>query len=125
MLVSGSGTNLQAILDDLDGHDGIEVVAVASSKPGVRALDRARVAGVDAAVFEVSGQDGRERRDREMADWIEARGADLVVLAGFMQLLTPAFLERFENRVINVHPALLPAFPGVHPVEDQVDIAAA
>ena len=120
MLVSGSGTNLQAILDDLDGHDGIEVVAVASSKPGVRALDRARVAGVDAAVFEASGQTGREQRDREMADWIEARGADLVVLAGFMQLLTPAFLERFENRVINVHPALLPAFPGVHPVEDQV-----
>ncbi len=114
VLVSGSGSNLQALLDA-----GLPVGAVASSRPAVRALERAEAAGVPAHVFELAGYgDLRIARDRAMADWLSAHDVDLVVCAGFMQLLTPSFLERFPNRVINVHPALLPSFPGAHAVED-------
>jgi phosphoribosylglycinamide formyltransferase 1 len=120
VLVSGSGTNLQAILDKLHGRDRIEVVGVASSRPGVQALERAEAAGVETAVFEASAYSSRAERDRAMAAWLEERGVELVVLAGFMELLDAGFLAAFPNRVINVHPALLPAFPGAHPVEDQI-----
>jgi phosphoribosylglycinamide formyltransferase-1 len=120
VLVSGTGTNLQAILDRVHARDGIEVVGVASSKPAVRALERAREAGVETAIFEAGSFPDREARDRELASWLEEREVDLVVLAGFMELLTPDFLRRFQDRVINVHPALLPAFPGAHPIEDQL-----
>ena len=120
VLVSGSGTNLQAIIDKLHGRDGIEVAAVASSKPGVQALERARAAGVEAAVFEASSYESRAERDRAMAEWLKERGVDLVVLAGFMELLDPCFLAEFPRAVVNVHPALLPAFPGAHPIEDQI-----
>jgi phosphoribosylglycinamide formyltransferase-1 len=113
VLASGSGTNLQAILDKLHGQEGIEVVGVASDKPGARALERAREAGVETAAFPRDEYAGREARDVAMAAWVEARGADLVVLAGYMQLLSPAFVARFRDRVVNVHPALLPAFPGL------------
>jgi phosphoribosylglycinamide formyltransferase-1 len=113
VLASGSGTNLQAILDTLHGREGIEVVGVGSDKPGARALERARAAGVETAVFPRDGYADREARDVAMAEWIEARGADLVVLAGYMQLLSSAFVARFRNRVVNIHPALLPAFPGL------------
>jgi phosphoribosylglycinamide formyltransferase 1 len=120
VLVSGSGTNLQAILDQLHERDGIEVAAVASSKPGVSALDRAQAAGVETEVFEAAAYPSRADRDRAMSAWLREREIDLVVLAGFMELLDPAFLAEFAGRVINVHPALLPAFPGAHPVEDQI-----
>ena len=113
VLASGSGTNLQAILDALHGREGIEVVGVGSDKPGARALERARTVGVETAVFPGEEYAGRDARDVAMAEWIEGRGADLVVLAGYMQLLSPAFVARFRNRVVNVHPALLPAFPGL------------
>jgi phosphoribosylglycinamide formyltransferase-1 len=113
VLASGSGTNLQAILDSLHGREGIEVAGVGSDKPDARALERARAAGVEAAVFPRDEYAGREERDMAMAAWIETRGADLVVLAGYMQLLSPAFVGRFRNRIVNVHPALLPAFPGL------------
>ncbi len=113
VLASGSGTNLQAILDALHGREGIEVVGVGSDKPGARALERARDAGVEAAVFPRGDYPDREARDAALADWIEARGADLVALAGYMQLLSPAFVARFRDRVVNVHPALLPSFPGL------------
>jgi phosphoribosylglycinamide formyltransferase-1 len=113
VLASGSGTNLQAILDQLHGREGVEVVGVASDKPAARALERARAAGVETAVFPREEYEGREARDAAMAGWIEARGAGLVVLAGYMQLLSPAFVARFRGRVVNVHPALLPAFPGL------------
>jgi phosphoribosylglycinamide formyltransferase 1 len=116
VLASGTGTNLQAILDRLHGRDGIEVAGVASDKPGAIALKRAAEAGVETAVFEGGGYDGREQRDAAMADWIEARGPQLVVLAGYMQLLSPSFVARFRNRVVNVHPALLPSFPGLDAV---------
>jgi phosphoribosylglycinamide formyltransferase 1 len=120
VLVSGSGTNLQAILDRVHDRDGITVVGVASSKPGVEALARAARAAVPAATFEAADYPDRAARDQEMVEWLRERGAELVVLAGFMELLTPGFLAAFPNRVINVHPALLPAFPGAHPVEDQL-----
>jgi phosphoribosylglycinamide formyltransferase 1 len=113
VLASGSGTNLQAILDQLHGREGIAVVGVGSDKPAAQALERAGVAGVEAATFPPEDFADREARDASMADWIERRGADLVVLAGYMQLLSPAFVARFRNRVVNIHPALLPAFPGL------------
>jgi phosphoribosylglycinamide formyltransferase 1 len=120
VLVSGSGTNLQAILDTVHGQEGIEVVAVASSRAGVAALERAGRAGVPAAVFDAASYPSRAERDIVMAEWLERHGVQLVVLAGFMELVSPEFLKRFESRVINVHPALLPAFPGARPVEDQL-----
>jgi len=117
VLASGEGSNLQAILDRVHGREGIEVVAVGSDKPEARALERARAAGVPARVFPVSEHADRAARDLAMADWLGAAGVELVVLAGYMQLVAPAFLARFPQRVINVHPALLPAFPGIGAVE--------
>ena len=116
MLASGGGTNLQAILDKLHGREGIEVVGVGSNVPGAMALERAQAAGVETAVFRAGDYADREARDAAMADWLEERQVDLVVLAGYMELLTPAFVRRFENRIINVHPALLPSFPGLDAV---------
>jgi phosphoribosylglycinamide formyltransferase-1 len=113
VLASGSGTNLQAILDTLHRREGIEVVGVGSDKPGARALERAAAAAVEAAVFPREEYADRDARDAAMGDWIESRGADLVVLAGYMQLLGDAFVARFRGRVVNVHPALLPDFPGL------------
>jgi phosphoribosylglycinamide formyltransferase-1 len=113
VLASGAGTNLQAILDQLQGGGEAEVVAVASDKPEAFALERARGAGIEAAAFPASEHAGREARDMAIADWLGRQGVELVVLAGYMQLLSPAFLRRFANRVINIHPALLPAFPGL------------
>jgi phosphoribosylglycinamide formyltransferase-1 len=113
VLASGSGTNLQAILDRLHGREGIEVVGVGSDKPDARALERAREAGIETGVFPGGDHPDREARDAAMGDWIEARDADLVVLAGYMQVLSPSFVARFRHRAINIHPALLPAFPGL------------
>jgi phosphoribosylglycinamide formyltransferase-1 len=121
VLASGAGTNLQALLDTVHGQDGIEVAAVASDKPDAPALERARAAGVAVEVFPVSSFGGRAERDDAMAAWLGERGVELVVLAGYMQLLSPGFLERFRGRVLNVHPALLPAFPGLHAVEQALD----
>jgi phosphoribosylglycinamide formyltransferase-1 len=113
VLASGSGTNLQAILEALHGRDGIEVVGVGSDKPGARALERGAAAGVETAIFPADAYGDRTGRDAAMADWVEARHADLVVLAGYMQLLSEPFVARFRGRVVNIHPALLPAFPGL------------
>jgi phosphoribosylglycinamide formyltransferase 1 len=113
VLASGSGTNLQAILDRLHGRDGIEVVGVGSDKPGAKVLERAVAAGVETALFPAEAYADRLGRDGAMADWIAARHADLVVLAGYMQLLSEPFVARFRGRVVNVHPALLPEFPGL------------
>ena len=115
VLVSGEGTNLQALLEA-----GLPVAAVASNKPDARALARARAAGVAAASFALEDYSDRPARDAAMAAWLAGRGVDLVVLAGFMHLLTPAFLERFPERIVNVHPSLLPAFPGARAVEEQL-----
>jgi phosphoribosylglycinamide formyltransferase 1 len=122
VLASGSGTNLQAILNKLHGGDeGIEVVGVATDKTDAGALDRARRVDVETAVFPSSDYENREARDRALGDWIERLAADLVVLAGYMQMLSPEFVGRFRSRVINVHPALLPAFPGIDAVQQAID----
>jgi phosphoribosylglycinamide formyltransferase 1 len=113
ILASGGGTNLQAILDTLHGREGIEVVGVASDKPAAPALARARRAGVETAVFSGDEYADRDERDAAMADWIDSKGADLIALAGYMQLLSAPFVESFRNRVVNIHPALLPSFPGL------------
>ena len=113
VLASGEGTNLQAILDQLHGREGIEVVGVGSNKPAARALERARAAGIETEVFEAADHPDREARDAAIGDWLERLGVDLVVLAGYMELLSADLVARFPNRVVNVHPALLPSFPGL------------
>ena len=113
VLVSGEGTNLQALVDA-----GLPIVAVASNRRDAPALRR--VPGVATAVFEVGDYESRAARDAAMADWLREQGATLVVLAGYMHLLTPALLERFPDAVVNVHPSLLPEFPGMHAVEEQL-----
>jgi phosphoribosylglycinamide formyltransferase 1 len=117
VLVSGAGTNLQAILDRLHGRHGIAVVAVATDQPGAPALERAARAGVHTAEFPLAAHPDRAARDAAIADFLAGRGAELVVLAGYMAILGPEFLARFPLRVINVHPALLPAFRGVRAIE--------
>lgn len=124
VLASGAGSNLQAILDRLHGQEGIEVVGVASDKPGAGALERAWDAAVETAVFPREDYPDREARDAAMGDWIEARGADLVALAGYMQLLSEEFVGRFRGRVVNVHPALLPAFPGLDAIGQALEAGA-
>ncbi len=121
VLASGTGTNLQAILDTVHGRDGIEVVAVASDKPGAMALDRATDAGIAAECFPRDGFDNRASRDAAVGDWLEELSVDLVVLAGYMQLLSPEFIARWPNRIINVHPALLPSFPGLDAIGQALD----
>lgn len=116
VLASGTGTNLQAILDKLHGRGVIKVVGVGSNKPGAQALERAESAGVETAVFERDAYSGRDARDAAMGDWLERLGVDLVVLAGYMELLSAELVHRFENRIVNVHPALLPSFPGLDAV---------
>jgi phosphoribosylglycinamide formyltransferase-1 len=109
VLVSGTGTNLQALIDA-----GLPIAAVASNRPGVKALARADAAGIPAAVFELESYATRTERDLAMADWLASQGVEVVVCAGYMQLLTSEFLERYP--ALNVHPSLLPAFPGMDAV---------
>jgi phosphoribosylglycinamide formyltransferase 1 len=116
VLASGAGTNLQALLDTVHGHEA-EVVAVASNAAEAPALERARERGVATAVFLRGEHPDRAARDAAMAAWLQERGVRLVVLAGYMELLSSAFLERFPMAIINVHPSLLPAFPGLHAIE--------
>jgi phosphoribosylglycinamide formyltransferase-1 len=111
---------LQALLDQVHGREGIEVDVVVSNRDDAQGLERAREAGVETGVFDAAAYSSRTERDREMAAFLKARGVRLVVLAGYMQLLDGTFLEAFPQAVINVQPALLPAFPGAHPIEDQI-----
>jgi phosphoribosylglycinamide formyltransferase-1 len=120
VLASGVGSNLQALIDRVHGRDGVEIVAVASDRPEAPALERARAIGVQSASFPGDSYRDRGERDHAMADWLTAQRAELVVLAGYMQLLSTEFLQRFPRAVINVHPALLPAFPGIGAVEQAV-----
>jgi phosphoribosylglycinamide formyltransferase-1 len=121
VLASGAGTNLQALIDRTHGRDGVRLVAVASDKPGAPALQRASEAGIETRTFPRDGYATREHRDRAMAEWLYEHEVELVVLAGYMQLLGAAFLGAFPGRVINVHPALLPAFPGLGAVQQALD----
>jgi phosphoribosylglycinamide formyltransferase-1 len=113
VLVSGEGTNLQALIDA-----GLPIAAVASNNTKARALDRAAASGIEAGAFPAVEFESREARDVAMADWLEERGVELVVCAGYMQLLTKPFLDRFPGRIVNTHSAPLPEFPGAHPIED-------
>jgi len=119
VLVSGSGSNLQALIDA-----EIAIAAVASNVEGVMALERAAAADIPTAVFALADFDDRDARDSAMAEWLSACGVELVVCAGYMHLLRPVFLGRFPGRVVNVHPALLPAFPGATAVEDVLSTGA-
>jgi phosphoribosylglycinamide formyltransferase-1 len=116
VLVSGAGTNLQALLDTVHGREA-QVIAVASSGPDAPALERAAAHGVPTEVFARADHPDRLARDLALADWLGARGARLIVLAGYMALLSEPFLARFPGAVINVHPSLLPSFPGLHAIE--------
>lgn len=120
VLVSGTGTNLQALIDTVHGKD-VEIVAVGSNRADARGLERAREAGIPTDVFPKADYADRPQRDAAMGDWIDERGAKLVVLAGFMELLTPLFIQRYQNQIINVHPALLPAFAGIRSIEQAID----
>ena len=116
VLVSGSGSNLQSIIDTVHAPGGeIEVVLVVSSRPGVLALERAERAGIATTIVELAGRD-RTERDAELAEVVDAASPDLVVLAGWMSILSGVFLDRFPDRVINLHPSMLPAFPGLHAI---------
>ena len=122
VLISGAGTNLQALLDQLHSPGGpIEIVGVASSRAGAAGLRRAEAAGVESAVFPLTDHAERAERDRALGDWLDSLGVDLVVLAGFMELLTPEFIGRFAGRIVNVHPSLLPSFPGLRAIERAVE----
>lgn len=117
VLVSGTGTNLQALIDSVHGREA-RIVAVAANVPDVPALARARRHWIPCEIFPRARYRDREERDEAMADWLVQRGARLIVLAGFMELLGERFLRRFPDAVVNVHPSLLPRYPGAHPIED-------
>ena len=125
VLVSGEGTNLQAILDSVHGSDGLEVVAVAGSRADALALERARAAGVETALFQKDDFPDRSARDASLAAWLTDRGVGTVVLAGWMELLTDSLLGAFPDRVVNVHPSLLPEFPGLDAVGQAIDAGVA
>jgi phosphoribosylglycinamide formyltransferase-1 len=120
VLASGTGTNLQALLDSVHGRE-VDVVGVATDRPGVVALDRAEAAGIETGVFVLADYADRPARDTAIADWMTARDVELIVLAGYMAILTSPFLRRFAGAVVNVHPSLLPAFPGVRAIEQALD----
>jgi phosphoribosylglycinamide formyltransferase-1 len=113
VLVSGEGTNLQALIDA-----GLPLAAVASNKPGVRALDRADAAGIATAVFDAGDYESREERDVALAEWLQSHGVQLVVCAGYMHLFRKPFFDYYGGRIVNTHSAPLPQFPGAHPIED-------
>ena len=120
VLVSGSGTNLQTLIEQLhqDETSGIEIAAVISDRRKAYALTRAKRAGIPTHIVKTQDFENRVDFDAEISNLIEHYAAELIVLAGFMKLFQPAFVRKYQNRIINVHPALLPAFPGAHPVAD-------
>ena len=120
VLVSGEGSNLQALIDEL-ADSPIAIAGVVSSRAEARGLQRAEAVGVETAVFSLADEPDRGKRDDALAGWLEERGVELVVLAGFMELLTPPFIRRFAGRIVNVHPALLPAFPGLGAIEQALE----
>jgi phosphoribosylglycinamide formyltransferase 1 len=121
VLVSGEGSNLQALIDSVHAEGSVEIVGVASSKPDARGLVRASDAGIETAAFPKGAYSDRADRDDALAAWLEERDVALVVSAGFMELLGAEFVRRFAGRIVNVHPSLLPAFPGLRPIEAALD----
>lgn len=121
VLASGEGSNLQAILDVVHQKHGVEVVCVASDKPGAKALERALEAGVPMAIFSIADFEDRAARDRAIASHLRDVGTDLVVLAGYMAILSEEFIAAFYGRIINVHPSLLPKYPGLRAIEQAIE----
>ena len=121
VLVSGEGSNLQALIDTVHAEGAVEIVCVGSNNPDAHGLERAREAEIDRGVFAASDYDSREERDRALGDWLDLHRIELLVLAGFMELLGQDFVRRFTGQVVNVHPSLLPAFPGVHAIEQALE----
>jgi len=118
VLISGSGTNLQRLIDTVHEPGGAtEIVLVVSSRAEARGVARAQAAGIPTRIVIRDPAADRAARDRELADVVAAARPDLVVLAGWMSILTAGFLDRFPGRVINLHPSLLPAFPGMHAID--------
>lgn len=114
ILISGSGTNLQSFIDKRDSGDiDLDLCVVFSNRPDAQGLERARNAGIPTECLEHAGFADRESFDRAMADILDQYEPDLIVLAGFMRILSPWFVTRYEGRILNIHPALLPAYPGL------------
>lgn len=123
VLVSGNGTNLQALIDNVHADPAVKsrIVLVVCSRDGAPALDRATAAGIPAVVVALCDPPDRHDRDRRLADVVANAQPDLVVMAGWMSIVTGTFLDRFPDRVINLHPSLLPSFPGMHAIEDALE----
>ena len=126
VLASGSGTNLQALIDQLhhDENSGVEIAVVISDRRKAYALTRAKEAGIRTHVVRVRDFPGRDAFDAEISKILDKCGVELIVLAGFMKLFQPAFVRKYRNRIINIHPSLLPAFPGAHSVPDTLAYGA-
>ena len=120
VLASGSGTNLQALIDQIhhDENSGVEIAVVISDRRKAYAITRAKEASIPAHVVRVRDFPDRDTFDAEISKILDRCGVELIVLAGFMKLFQPAFVRKYRNRIINIHPSLLPAFPGAHPVRD-------
>ncbi|UTF60198.1 phosphoribosylglycinamide formyltransferase [Gilvimarinus sp. DA14] len=122
VLISGSGSNLQALIDgEKAGELPIEIACVISNRPDVRGLERAREAGIEAVTLDHKGFTSREDFDRALAETIDSYQPDLVVLAGFMRILTPEFTGRYLGRMLNIHPSLLPKYQGLHTHQRALD----
>lgn len=121
-LVSGSGTNMQNLIQKIKaGKIQAEAAIVISNKPGVKALEKAAALGVGTVVIEHRAYPDREAFDKALGECLERHKVDIVVLAGFMRVLTEGFVKKYYGRLINIHPALLPAFPGAHAIKDAWD----
>jgi phosphoribosylglycinamide formyltransferase-1 len=120
VLASGAGTNLQALLDSVHGEEA-EVVGVVADRPTASALERAQALAIETGVFVLAEYEDRAGRDEAIADWMTERSVELIVLAGYMAILTSSFLRRFPGAIVNVHPSLLPAFPGIRAIEQAID----
>ena len=122
ILASGSGTNAQAMIDKAaQGVLDVNIALIVCNRPGAGVVSRAEKAGIPCLVLDHTSFPDRKSFDARMVEALREAGAELVVLAGYMRLLTPVFLEAFAGKVINIHPALLPSFPGVHGGADAVN----
>lgn len=118
VLVSGNGTNLQAIIDKIkSGYLKVAIAAVVSNKDNVKALERARKNNIPAYFIDHQGIE-REEHERKIVDILKKHNVQLMVLAGYMRLITPYFIRQYKNKIINIHPSLLPSFPGTQGYED-------
>jgi phosphoribosylglycinamide formyltransferase-1 len=122
VLISGRGTNLQALIDEMNDQDFPgDIVLVISNKPKAYGIERAKKAGIPTAVINHKKFESREAHERAVVKELEKAGVELVVLAGYMRILTSYFVKKFQHRMINIHPALLPSFPGTHAHKDALD----